>query len=73
MKTNYEHGQLIMLPETPVEERFCVDIVRRMTDSNRLMGWYGDCRMDGKETSGYKISYLPGTMSNGTTEAIKPE
>jgi len=48
-----------MLPENIKEENFCKALIRRMTDSNRMMGWYGDMTVDGKETSGYKIAMNP--------------
>ena len=57
-----------MLPETPEEERFCKRLINRMTDSNLLMGWYGDVEFDGKETSGYKITTLPSVESAGIEE-----
>ena len=61
MKVKYEHDQLVMIPENPAEDGFCKDLIRRMVDSNYLMGWYGDVRFD-KETSGYKIAYKPDVM-----------
>ena len=59
MKTKYEHERLNLLPESLEEEEFCKDLIRRMIDSNILMGWYGDVEFDGKETSGYVITDQP--------------
>ncbi len=58
MKTKFEHNRLELLPENDFEERFATTLIRRMTDSNELMGWYGDVEFD-KPTSGYVITWLP--------------
>lgn len=59
MKMNFEFNRLNLLPETPDEEAFTKALVRRIEDSNRLVGWYGDVEIDGKETSGYVITWKP--------------
>ncbi|MFW6173233.1 MAG: hypothetical protein ACOC5T_05760 [Elusimicrobiota bacterium] len=59
MKVQYTARSIEMLPENHIEELFCKKIIRRMTDSNRLMGWYGDVKFDGEITSGYVITETP--------------
>lgn len=59
MKTRYKNERLTLLPETPDEISFCKDLTSRIIDSNLLMAWYGDVEFDGKETSGYIITYQP--------------
>jgi len=59
MKVKYENGRLYLLPENRDEERFAKTLRRRMIDSNELMGWYGDAKFEGKETSAYVITWLP--------------
>lgn len=60
MKVQYNYKQLVMLPENNDEEMFVQKLTRLVSAvSNDLMAWYGDCEFDGKETSGYKIAYIP--------------
>ena len=59
MKVKFENDRLELIPEDTFETRFATTLIRRMDDSNRLMGWYGDVRVDEKETSGYVITWIP--------------
>ena len=60
MEVKFNNNRLEMIPQDNFEERFATTLVRRMTDSNRLMGWYGDVTSEaGKETSGYVITWQP--------------
>lgn len=57
MKTKYEYGRLVLFPENLEEKRFCTDLIRRMTDSNLLIGRSGDVSFDDEELGGYIITY----------------
>jgi len=59
MTVQFKNDRLEMLPETLDGERFCKRLINRMTDSSLLMGWYGDIRFNGKETSGYIVTTDP--------------
>ena len=60
MKVKFESNRLQFLVEPDSnEEWFVKTLVRRITDSNNLMSWYGDVEFDGKETSGYIITWQP--------------
>jgi len=71
MKVKFERGRLSMLPETRDGERFCKRLIQRMTDSNLLMGWYGDVRFNGKETSGYVVTTKPSIRKAGREKSEK--
>ncbi|MCK4820530.1 hypothetical protein KA005_32495 [bacterium] len=59
MKLKFENDRLYMLPEDDIEERFAQTLIRRVEDSNNMMGWYGDAEFDEKYTGAYIITWLP--------------
>jgi hypothetical protein len=63
MKVKFESDRLQIIPKEEAgsyEERFIKELTRLIQAvSNELMAWYGDVEFDGKETSGYVITWKP--------------
>ena len=72
MKVKFEHERLQMLPENNDEEMFCKALIRRITDSNKLMSWYGDMSF-GRETSGYIITWQSGKSPTEIVEICEDQ
>lgn len=60
MKIQFRHERIEMLPDNPDEDNFAKELTRLLRAvSNNFMGYYGDVKFDGEETSGYVITEVP--------------
>lgn len=60
MKVQFRNNRLEIKTEDVQEEMFASKLSRLIAGvSNQFMSWYGDVSFDGKETSGFVITYRP--------------